>query len=333
MHPRFVDILSCPETGAPLTLHAEEHAANGTVRTGTLTGGGRSYPIIGGIPRFVDKEHYAASFGYEWRKWSRVQFEEENAGMPMAGHTKRMFETITGFTAEALRGKLVVEFGCGPGRFLDMVRKKGGIAVGIDLSLAVESARENFRDDPDVLIVQGDILNPPFRKGVFDAGYSIGVLHHTPDPARGFARLAGTVKAGGLVACCVYPKDAFYDYPSVALFRKFHNVTKGLFGNRLSLAYANFSAYVLYHPLALLRKIPLLGRGIAYLIERYLLVSLNLPDPRWRLLDIFDAITPSYASTHTADEVEGWFRAAGCREVHQTPWCPTSYTGVKGEGP
>src|SRR3954452_7101798 len=108
----------------------------------------------------------------------------------MAGHTTRMWERITGITDDGVRGRMIVEFGCGPGRFLDVVRRRGGVAVGIDLSMAVEPARENFRDDPDVLIVQGDILNPPFKKGVFDFGYSIGVLHHTPDPAKGLESLS-----------------------------------------------------------------------------------------------------------------------------------------------
>jgi SAM-dependent methyltransferase len=91
--------------------------------------------------------------------------------------------------------------------------------------MAVEPARENFRDDPDVLIVQGDILNPPFREATFDAGYSIGVLHHTPDPARGLEKLAGVTKEGGQISCSVYEKAGLYGYPSVGTYRSIHNAT------------------------------------------------------------------------------------------------------------
>ena len=312
-------------------MTADEVSADGSVQSGTLVteDGAHRYPVVRGIPRFVEREVYAQSFGYEWRKWSRVQFESENVGQTMAGHTERMFDTITGFTGEMLKGKLVVEFGCGPGRFLDVVRRRGGVAVGIDMSMAVEPARENFRDDPDVLIVQGDILNPPFKKGVFDFGYSIGVLHHTPDPAKGLERLSDVVKENGAVACCVYDKGSLYDYPSVNTFRKIHNAVKPLVGNKLALGYSYFAAYVLYHALNLIRRT---GRGWRLLdyLEKRVLVNLNLPDARWRLLDTFDAITPVYASTHTPEEVRDWFGRANCNSLSQRPWATTTFVGIKG---
>jgi SAM-dependent methyltransferase len=331
MHPKFVSLLCCPQTGGDLRLKVAEARANGMVETGVLTTacGGHEYPIIRGVPRFAGREFYAQSFGYEWRKWPRVQFESENVGKPMAGHTRRMFETITGFSERELKGKLVVEFGCGPGRFLDIVRSDGGVAVGLDMSMAVESARENFEDDADVLIVQGDILNPPFKRAAFDVGYTIGVLHHTPDPAKGLKKLAEVVKGDGLIACCVYPKQGLYANSSVALYRKIHNATKSIWGNKLALGYSYFAAHVLYHGLSWLRKIPRLRRAVPYL-EGRVFVSVNLPDARWRLLDVFDAITPAYASTHTPEEVVSWFGEANCHNVSQRPWVPTTYVAVKG---
>lgn len=331
MHPKFLDILCCPKTGARLNLKVGELSQGGAVKSGTLTtdSGEHQYQIVRGIPRFVGEEVYTKSFGYEWRKWSRVQFESENAAGPMAGHTQRMFDAVTGFSEQFLKGKLVVEFGCGPGRFLDIVRRRGGVAVGIDMSMAVEPARENFGGDPDVLIVQGDILNPPFRKDSFDAGYSIGVFHHTPDPARCLGELSAVVKEGGLVACCVYPKEGLYDFPSVATYRKIHSVVRPLFGNKPALGYSYFSAYFLYHCLCLLRRRPHSERLAAYL-EKHVLVNVNIPDARWRVLDVFDAITPLYASTHTPEEVRSWFGRANCRDVRQMPWGATVWVGAKG---
>ncbi len=331
MNPKFLEILQCPRTGKALRLRADETLPDGTVKTGRLVteDGENQYPIIDFIPRFVDKEHYTSSFGFEWQKWSRVQFEAENVGGKMDGHTTKMFDMIAGFAEEDLKGKLVVEFGCGPGRFLDIVRKRGGVAVGIDMSIAVDAARKNFHADPDVLIVQGDILDPPFRKGVFDAGYSMGVLHHTPDPGRGFCNLVGVLKENAPVACSVYPDKGFYAFPSVGRYRRLHNATKKRFGNRLALGYAYFSAYFLHPVLAVCRKVPLL-KQMARHGEKYWFVCLDLPDPRWRLLDVFDAITPFYASTHSSGEVRSWFVRANCREIRQSPWGPTSYRGVTG---
>jgi hypothetical protein len=51
---------------------------------------------------------------------------------------------------------------------------------------------------------------------------------------------------------------------------------------------------------------------------------LELPDSRWRVLDVFDAISPSIATTHDPDELEAWFVAAGCTDLRWTSWCSTS---------
>lgn len=337
MHRKFTDILCCPKTGLDLVLEVREASDNGFIRSGLLTSsdGRNAYPIVNGVPRFCDKEMYADSFGVEWKKWSKVQYESANIGKAMEGHTTRMFNTITDFSGEMLENKLVVEFGCGGGRFLDIVRRKGAIAVGIDMSMAVEPARENFLDDPNVLIVQGDILNPPFKRSAFDFGYSIGVLHHTPDPARGFRELVSRVKRGGRVACCVYEKgnSSFYDFPSVRAYRRVVGWLKSLIGVKgamtLALWYSYFAATALYYLSWLPRQIPIARRFVHYL-EKYLFVNLPLPDMRWRILDVFDAITPVYASTHTGEELRKWFEDAGCMSIRQTDWGSTSFVAVKG---
>lgn len=332
MHPQFLEVLCCPRSGAPLELRAFETQPDGRVYSGEFVEpSGRCYPVVRGIPRFVSEEEYAASFGYEWTRWPRLQFESENVGRPMAGHTTRMWEINTQANAHDVQGKTIVEFGCGPGRFLDVVRRKGGRAVGIDISLAVEAARQNFADDPEVLIVQGDILRPPFREGAFDGAYSIGVLHHTPDPAGGVVSMMRTVKPGGWVAVSVYPKGEFYDYRSIARFRQWQARLGVPWGRRLALAYAYFSAYLLSPAFSILRRISGPSALINYL-DRNWLVLLRLPDTRWAALDIFDTITPAIATTHTGDEVRAWLTQAGCAHVQPTAWSKASMVAVKANG-
>lgn len=326
MNPRFLDLLCCPATQEPLSLEA--HCVNdlGGVISGTLKSAcGPAYPIVRGVPRFVSADQYAASFGFEWNRWPRVQFEAENQGRPMQGHTTRMWERITAATSGQVNEKTILDYGCGSGRFLDVARRKGAIAVGMDLSSAVDAARRNFADDPNVLIVQGDLFKPPFRPGSFDGGFSIGVLHHTPDPARGLSSLAELIRPGGWVSCCVYPKGDFYDFESVRRFRRLHLHLRKFFGYRFATAYAYAAAYGVAPLLRQLKKLGF-GKQVTF-IERQWLVSLYLKDVRWRVLDTFDAITPEIASTHTTDEVSAWLRQAHCDDVRVTPWCATSVTG------
>ncbi len=323
MHPKFLALLCSPTTGKELVLKEEVLDQEGNIVTGQLVtvDGLESYPIQGGVPRFVSQEAYTASFGYEWKEWPRLQFEAENKGKVMEGFTENMFKTVTQFTSEEVQDKLVVEFGCGPGRFLDRVVARGGIAIGLELSQAADVAYENFAQQQDrVCIVQGDILHPPFKAGVFDHGYTIGVLHHTPDPKEAFQQLAKTVKPGGKVTCRVYARSGFYAFPSVRIMRFFHRWSERILGKertrKIYKAYALFSANTAYPVLEAVRRIPLLGKYIASLTERLFIVNVHLPEAHWRMLDVFDASTPFYASTHTKDEILGWYQQAGIQNAH-----------------
>jgi SAM-dependent methyltransferase len=336
MRKKFLNILCCPETGSELRLEVAEVYGNNAdhIKTGRLisVNSNIAYPIVNGVPRFVGKEFYTKSFGFEWKKWARIQFESENVGKPMEGHTSGMFRKITEFSSADIKDKLVVEFGCGPGRFMDIVRNMGGIVVGIDLSLAVDVAGENFFSDENVLIVQGDILKPPFKKQTFDVAYSIGVFHHTPEPIKGFHTMADCVKKNGKISTCVYPKGIFYDYPVLRRFRggfKFLSKYFGTaFSNTFALLYAQASAYFITSVFMKLNQIKFLQKPLFWL-AKHLVVILDLPDKKWRTLDIFDAITPCYASTHTNDEVYCWFVQSSCSEIKTTSWCNTSLTGRK----
>ena len=63
-----------------------------------------NYEIINGIPRFVNTNNYSKSFGLQWEKWSRVQFDSNNIGKPMENYTSKMLK-ITEFDKENLKNK------------------------------------------------------------------------------------------------------------------------------------------------------------------------------------------------------------------------------------
>lgn len=329
MHQKFLPYLCCPETKEPFELITEEVDPNGFVIKGYLrTPSGKGYPVVRGIPRFIGSENYAGSFGFEWNRWPRVQFESDNVGRPMQGHTTKMWEIITGNKTQDFNRQVFIEFGCGSGRFLDVVLEKNGLAVGMDMSVAVEAARRNFENNPDVLIVQGDIMKPPFKDGSFDAGYTIGVLHHTPAPSVGFSKLVRTLKQGGWVACVVYPREGFYAYPSVKRHREINKFFHPYLGYLPALLYSYFSAYVLAFLFQKGKSHWRFKRPVQYLEEQWL-PCLYIPDARWRILDVFDGITPFIASAHSPEDVQEWCIIAGCSNYKFTGWGDTSIVGVK----
>jgi SAM-dependent methyltransferase/uncharacterized protein YbaR (Trm112 family) len=298
MNPAFLSYLADPVTRAPLTLDVTR-AHGDDVIEGRLLSARAVYPIVGGVPRFAGAS-YVASFGAQWARWRRVQFDRENVGRPMEGHTRRMWEAITDHAAR-LDGALVGDFGCGTGRFLATVREKGGRAIGLELSDAADVAAENFRGDPDVLVCQADVLEPPLARDALDAAFSIGVLHHTPDPGRGVRAMATVVRPGGWTAVSVYPRGGYYDSARVRLFRAAFRALAPWLGRGPLVGYSCAVAWLWSG----LRHRPRLAR-----IVRRAFPLVGLPDRAWTALDTFDSLAPVYQSTHETQKcADGWRKA------------------------
>jgi SAM-dependent methyltransferase len=161
----------------------------------------REYKIVDGVPRFADlakieedKAETAENFGWQW-----THFTQENEQ-----YAEQFLGWLQPVTPDFFEDKIVLEGGCGKGRHTILASKWGAKeVVGIDLGDGVESAFAATRHLPNVHIVQCDVYRLPFRR-VFDYAFSVGVLHHTPDPKRAFTSLAGRVKKGGHISAWVY---------------------------------------------------------------------------------------------------------------------------------
>lgn len=197
MKLHHLPLLCDPHTREDLTLEGAVFEGDEIISS-TLRSTSHSYPVIRGIPRFVNDEGYPDNFGYQWNRWARIQFEDQNVGGPMQGHTRGMFTHITQFNAQKLRGKMVLDIGCGPGRFTDIALGMGASVVAIDYSSAIDAARSNFScKNTDVLFVQGDALLLPLKDNSMDYSFTIGVLHHTPSPASGVREAHRVTRTGG----------------------------------------------------------------------------------------------------------------------------------------
>src|SRR2546423_1816116 len=81
------------------------------------------------------------------------------------------------------------------------------MVLSLDYSEAVEANYESNGRCENVLIVQGDIYNMPFREEYADRLFCFGVLQHTPDPRGAFLSLPRHLKPGGLIVADVYAKS------------------------------------------------------------------------------------------------------------------------------
>jgi SAM-dependent methyltransferase len=300
MKRRLLDILCCPACRADLALEDAEEKF-GEVREGTLacTRCDARYPVVRYVPRFVTSDQYTGSFSLQ-RHYVRKHFKHyvsDKSGDARLG-------PYTGFDPRELRRGVTLEVGCGYGRFVNVVSQRGGEVVGVDLSTnSIDLAFDFVGRRPRVHLVQADVFRLPFKEGAFARAFSIGVLHHTPDPSLAVRTLAPKVTPGGRLSIWVY-----------------HPETSGKVVDRWRL----FTRYL--HPVLLywlcvlnqallspVRKVP----KVAGLLSR--LVPGNWPHAGtrfWqRVIGDFDTLSPTHASTHEPEEALAWLEAAGLEGV------------------
>ena len=323
MHISFAEYFVDPYSKEHLLLEIFEKKGD-QIKEGILKNKDSVYPIKGGIPRFVQKSsNYANSFGFQWKKWSRIQFESDNIGKPMEGHTRKMFDTITANSIEHIKkDDVILDIGCGSGRFIDVIRMRcDNPIIGIDYSNSVEIAYTNFLTDKKICIVQADALNLPFRSGTFQGSFSIGVLHHTPDPEKGVKEAFRVINKGGWFGLSVYQKNSYYDKPVLKFYRKIFSYLKPLF---------SFIPAILYSYVAV-NVIQPIARRLVFIksLTSKCFPFVDLPDKNWSILDTFDSVTPTYASTHDRSEVFDWLSAAGFQDIKPTNWGATSFLAKK----
>ena len=263
---------------------------------------GRQYPYLNGVYRFVDTQHYAGSFGFQWHVHAKTQLDNEQSQ-----RSESAFRRRTGFCPEDLAGKLVLDVGCGMGRFAEVATRWGAHVVGIDLSLAAEVAAKNLAQRT-AAIFQADVFQLPFAPESFDYIYSIGVLHHTPDCEKAFKVLPSLLKPGGRIAVWLYSSyNAWYKMSDV--YRK---VTRRMSPRLLHrMCYGTIPLYGMHQ---VLRKIPLVGRPMSGALAYAIPMSFN-KNSEWRVLDTFDWYSPWYQSKHTYEEVFRWFESCGLENL------------------
>jgi SAM-dependent methyltransferase len=205
MRERLLQWLVCPACESELRLH-DAAGQNGDIREGNLRCGSCEvrYPIVRGIPRMVPAALAPAAaataerFGFEWTHFAEIRPE----------YRDQFLGWIAPVAPEAFAGRRVVDGGCGKGRHLRLAAEFGAQdVIGIDLGPAVETAARNTAGLQAVHVVQGDLTRPPLKRGTMDLVYSIGVLHHLPEPVTGVRALASLLRPGGRFVAWCYARE------------------------------------------------------------------------------------------------------------------------------
>ena len=258
-------------------------------------------------------------FGEEWRRFDQTAVDDAEMGR-MFGEYFAVFPwdklppTAQGFDA-----------GCGSGRWAALVAPRIGHLHCVDASgAALEVARRRLEPLRNCSFHEVPLDAMPMPDESMDFGYSLGVLHHLPDPAAGLAACVRKLKPGAPLLIYIY--YAFDNRP--AWFRTLWRVSdrfRRLIARApfpVKSALAEVIAALIYWPLA----------RSASLAERWGAEIANWPLSayRWRSYytlrtDALDKFGTRLEHRMSAAEIRAMMERAGLRDIRFSPsvpfWC------------
>ncbi|HBQ37543.1 MAG TPA: hypothetical protein DD714_00775 [Candidatus Omnitrophica bacterium] len=321
--PRLLSLVCCPACGGTLMLSGDN--GGGSEGDGWLRCGcGQTYPVRGGIPRLlvmtrvpsgytprrfvIEQRRTQRSFGTQWRYFSTMTDAFETDLFRYLGQVDPAF----------FKGKLGLDVGCGFGRHAYYASRLGAEMVGVDFSEAIDSAAKNLDGSERVHLVQANLYQLPFRPQTFDFIYSLGVLHHLPDPEAGFRSLVPLLKPGGTMMIWVYSSARRGVNRVLELARGVTTRLPAPAIKWVSLAAGavDYGGFVL--PYRRLRSWPAVGPAVERLAWPRVKLYSHYPfEVIWA--DWFDRLAAPLRAYYDAPTLRRWLADAGLTNPHVSP--------------
>ncbi len=279
-------------------------------------------PEKNGIKYFEGINTYASLFGDQWKQYKKTQLDSYT-GSPIS---ESRLNRCLGDLQNNLKGKLVLEAGCGAGRFTEVLLKQGATLVSSDLSSAVEVNIENFPLADNHLVIQADINDMPFADETFDVVVCLGVIQHTPDTEKTIEDLYKLVKKGGILVIDHYTFDKSNYLRTAPLYRAY-----------LRKKTADYT--IPYTQKLIKRYLPLhkkfsRNKFMSVLINRFSpVISYYTAFPQlndaqqqeWALLDTHDSLTDWHKRFRNKKQISTTLEKLGASEI----WCEYGGNGVE----
>ncbi len=308
------------------------------------------YPLIDGIPRLLRGAHRARlvreraswfaadevrrALGSRWSSetssWGDLVvagFDHEWRRFPAAGRAElhviaqQYFDVVPDRFFDGRQ--LVLDAGCGSGRWAYEIATRGPRVVAMDLGLSIEIAKRNTAVTGRVAWVQADLDDMPLSDGAVKWAYSLGVIHHMVDPASALSKIALTVAPGGRVLVYVYyaldDRGRTYRmlYRASDLVRRMVSRSPRWFAS----AFASAVAITVYLPLArasaLARWLGLEGLSRALPLSFYRELSLEVMRN-----DSLDRFGTRVEARYTRDGLVTLMRSAGLQDISVSVGAP-----------
>jgi SAM-dependent methyltransferase len=233
------------------------------------------------------QERTIRDFGDQW-----AVYRDNNA---FYGSVELFSDIIFPFlTPDAIKDCRVAEIGSGTGRIVNMLLAAGAnhvIAVEPSDAFHVLCRNINQPEKVTCLKMTGDQL-PAYDD--LDYIFSVGVLHHIPNPKPVVEAAFKALRPGGRFLVWLYGKEGN------GLYLAFISPLRGL-TKRLPHFMLASLVEIMYWPLVFYTKF---CRWLPLPLREYMLSILEKMSPEKRRLIIYDQLNPSYAKYYTKFEAE-----------------------------
>jgi SAM-dependent methyltransferase/uncharacterized protein YbaR (Trm112 family) len=321
----LVEKLACPECRGDIKVAEVRKENDLRILEGTLAckSCATRYPIEKGVPRLVkvaaDVAEVCRRFSFQWLSRWNGRFEGERC----YGFDDNIYIGWVKSQLECRRvpdaGAWLLDAGCGSGEKSQVLARQcpKQNVVGLDLGVdSLEKSMAKFGDMPNLDYVQGNIMEPPFKDRQFDAGMSLGVLHHTNNTRQAFAKFRRMLKEETTCVIWIYP--TYWEGPEWRMpyfARDF--ITLGQ-GYRMPTGILRFIAHAIViglYPIVQFffwkcyRRI---GRDLPF----FRIQSMSWKERfKAQVFYCFDTLLPRYQWRHKIKEVESWFVEEGLDPV------------------
>lgn len=136
------------------------------------------------LREFYNNEYYAAPFRLDTSSWHDLVI------------ASRLGE---------LNGKRVLDVACGGGAWLDLLRRRGAIIAGVDISDKAISFCQNMFSEGEFAVSPAESL--PFPDGAFDLVTCLGSLEHFGDKPAALREMLRVTKPGAKILVLVPNAD------------------------------------------------------------------------------------------------------------------------------
>jgi len=249
------------------------------------------------------------SFGDEWQRFHKFEAEElERIG-------REYFDIVD--TAMLNKDSVVLDIGCGSGRWSKYVSSRAGFVEAIDPSEAVLVAVDLLKERENVRVTQAGIDEIPFEDNSFDFAFCLGVLHHLPNTAEALKKCVDKVKPNGYFLTYLYysldNRGTIYRliFKASSLIRR---VVSSL-PFRLKAVVCDVLAVVLYMPFVILGRVLLKIPGLKRVVP--MLPLSYYCDKSFYIIrnDALDRFGTPLEKRYSKAEIQSMMEAAGLTDI------------------